>query len=253
MYKILANTIFLGKDVHFLPDCHSTNDIALQMVKKRQIAEGTIIICDHQTKGKGQRGNVWETKAGLNLTFSLILKPDFLDISEQFILNMCISNGIRNLLQDYLHEVKVKWPNDIMAPGFGKLGGVLIENTFLGSRWEYSVVGIGLNINQIQFTNSKATSLAKITDNEFDLEEIFRLLIGRIEQSYLLLKRGNVKKIKEEYLDHLYLKDKEAKFERSGHEFIGEIKGIDISGKLQIKMKDGGIEDFGLKEVAFLE
>ena len=83
MYKILANTLFLGKDIHFLPDCHSTNDMALQALRQNQAAEGSIFITNHQTRGKGQRGNSWETKPGENLTFSLVLQPRFLDLSEQ--------------------------------------------------------------------------------------------------------------------------------------------------------------------------
>ncbi|WP_296703718.1 biotin--[acetyl-CoA-carboxylase] ligase [Algoriphagus sp.] len=253
MYKILANTIFLGKDVHFLPDCHSTNDIALQMVRQGSAAEGTIVICDHQIKGKGQRGNVWLSQAGLNLTFSLILRPTFLDITEQFSLNMCVSNGIKGLLEDYLTDVKVKWPNDIVVPGYGKIGGVLVENTFSGSNWEYSIVGIGLNINQKSFLYPKATSMSLITENIFDLKELFRLLISRIEQSYLKLKRGKLKEIKNEYLNHLYLRNQKSQFQSDGEIFTGEIKGVTSFGKLQIETEEGELRLFDLKEVIFLE
>jgi BirA family biotin operon repressor/biotin-[acetyl-CoA-carboxylase] ligase len=116
MYKILANTIFLGKDVLFLPECHSTNDIALQRIRQGNAKEGSIIICEHQTQGKGQRGNTWEAEKGSNLTFSLVLQPDFLDLSEQFYLNMMVSNAIRRLLHDYVPSLKVKWPNDLVVP-----------------------------------------------------------------------------------------------------------------------------------------
>lgn len=253
MYKILANTIFLGKDVHFLPDCHSTNDIALQIVRRGSASEGTIVISDHQIKGKGQRGNVWQSQAGLNLTFSLILKPNFLDITEQFSLNMCVSNGIKGLLDDYLSNVKVKWPNDIIVPGYGKIGGVLVENTFSGSNWEYSIVGIGLNINQKTFQNPRATSLALITENNFDLKELFRLLISRIEQSYILLKRGKLGEIKNQYLNHLYLRNQKSQFLSNGETFHGEIKGVTSFGKLQIETEEGELKPFDLKEIVFLE
>ncbi len=253
MYKILANTIFLGKDVHFLPDCHSTNDIALQMVRKSQAKEGTIVICGHQMSGKGQRGNVWVSEPGKNLTMSLVLKPDFLDISEQFFLNMSIAIGIRNFLDDYIPNAKVKWPNDIVVPGFGKIGGVLIENILTGSSWEYSVVGIGINVNQISFSNPKATSMVKISQNNFDLNELFRLIITRIEQSYLKLKKGKIQEIRREYLSHLYLLNQKAAFESDGKEFLGEIQGVDDSGKLQIADEARGVREFDLKEVVFLE
>ncbi|MBN7815417.1 biotin--[acetyl-CoA-carboxylase] ligase [Algoriphagus pacificus] len=253
MYKILANTIFLGKDVHFLPDCHSTNDIALQMVRSGQVQEGAIVICGYQTKGKGQRGNSWVSEPGKNLTFSLVLKPAFLDITEQFVLNMCISNAIRKVLQDYVPYLTVKWPNDLVVPDFGKLGGILIENVISSKSWENAVVGIGLNINQLVFENEKATSLSKITGNNFDLQELFRLIITQIEQSYLQLKKGKHKEIKNDYLSHLYLKNQIASFRSENGDFSGQITGIDEQGKLLIEDETGELRTFGLKEVAFLD
>lgn len=252
MYKILANTVFLGKDVHYLPECHSTNDKAIQLIKEKKAHEGTIIVCDHQTHGKGQRGNSWMTQKGLNLTFSIILCPSFMDISEQFYLNMAVSNSIRTLFQEYTHMLKVKWPNDLIVPEYGKLGGVLIENTFSGERWEFAVVGIGININQLEFESSKATSLARITGNQFDLRELFRLLVTQIEQGYLKLRRGKWAEIKSEYLHHLYLKDQKSRFKDARGEFEGLIAGISKDGKLEIELENGEMELFGSKEIVFL-
>lgn len=253
MYKILANTIFLGKDVHFLPECHSTNDTALQLVRERRAKEGTIVICENQTQGRGQRGNTWVSEPGKNLTFSLVLRPVFMDISEQFYLNMTVSNSIRKLLQDYIPNLQVKWPNDLVVPGFGKIGGILIENTFSGEGWENAVVGIGLNVNQLNFNASGATSLSLLTGNQFNLEELFRLLITQLEQGYILLKKGKWKEIKAEYLHHLFLKDLVAKFSSEGKEFSGIITGISQAGKLEISLQNGDEVLFGLKEVSFLD
>lgn len=251
MYKILANTIFLGKDVLFLPECHSTNDIALQLIRKGKAKEGSIVICSKQTQGKGQRGNTWESEAGVNLTFSLVLQPDFLDLSEQFYLNMIVSNGIRKLLQGYLPSLKVKWPNDLVVQGEGKLGGILIENVVGSDGWEFSVIGIGLNINQKVFSVSTACSLASVTGSQFDLQEIFRLLISYLEQAYLTLKRRKMADIKTEYLRHLHLLGEWAEFEGSGKTFLGKITGIDASGSLLMEREDGEIRSFGLKEITF--
>lgn len=251
MYKILANTIFLGKDVLFLPECHSTNDTALELIRNGRAKEGFLVTCDHQSRGKGQRGNAWETEAGKNLTFSLVLKPNFLDISEQFFLNMMISNSIRKMLQDYLPEIKVKWPNDLVIPNFGKIGGVLIENMVSSVAWEYAVVGIGLNINQQAFASNTATSLAKITGGQYELQEILRLLIVHIEQGYIGLKKGKMEEVKKEYLNHLFLKDAWAVFKVNGRDFEGKITGISRDGKLQLEERTGGLRFFGLKEITF--
>ena len=252
MYKILANTIFLGKDVHFLPECHSTNDIALNLVRQKLAIEGSIVICDHQSKGKGQRGNTWQSQPGQNLTFSLVLRPDFMDISEQFYLNMAVSNSIRHLLQEYIPSLEVKWPNDLIVPAFGKIGGILIENTFSGKEWEYAIVGIGLNINQQDFESSNAASIRSITGSQFGLEELFRLLVTQLEQGYIQLKKGKWIDIKSEYMMNLHRMGIWSDYSADGQQFSGKIVGINELGKLEIETENGEIRSFGLKEVAFV-
>ncbi len=252
MYKILANTIFLGKDVQFLPECHSTNDKALELAKSGRAIEGTIVITDHQTKGKGQRGNTWKSTKGENITFSLILKPDILDISEQFILNMMISNSLREVLGNYVPDLKVKWPNDLMVPDFGKLGGVLIENVVGATGWEYAVVGIGLNINQKLNLPDRAVSLKSMTGSHFDRNEIFRSLVVQIEQNYIKLRKQGKANILENYLSHLYQFEEWKAYESEGKVFQGMITGINSSGQLIVKDEAGKENLFDLKELRFL-
>ena len=251
MYKILANTLFLGKDIHFLPDCHSTNDIALQALRQSKAAEGSIFITNHQTRGKGQRGNSWETRPGENLTFSLVLQPRFLDLSEQFVLNMAISNAIRRCIQEYIPGLMVKWPNDLVVPGFGKLGGILIENLVGSSGWDYAVVGIGINVNQNKFANPKATSLSLVTANTYPLEELFKLLIVHLEQAYIALKKGKHAEIRAEYLLHLYLFEQQALFTVGEESLAGKIIGLSESGNLLLELTKGQQRSFDIKEIAF--
>ena len=251
MYKILANTIFLGKDVFFLPECHSTNDKAMELIRAGGLREGSIVITAHQTKGKGQRGNVWETEPEQNLTFSLILEPRFLDITEQFLLNMVVANSIRRLLQEYIPDLKVKWPNDLVVPGHGKIGGILIENIINSNAWESAVVGIGVNVNQRNFSISSACSISSVSGGTFDLEELFRLLVSHLEQGYLLLKKGKREEIQRDYLQYLFLRDEWAVFRESEVEFEGRILGISKEGKLQMELGDGTFRSFDLKELSF--
>lgn len=251
MYKILANTLFLGKDIHFLPDCHSTNDMALQALRQKEATEGSIFITNHQTRGKGQRGNSWETKPGENLTFSLVLQPKFLDLSEQFLLNMAISNAIRRCFQEYVPGLLVKWPNDLVIPGFGKIGGILIENLVGSKGWEYAVVGIGLNINQNQFASAQATSLSLVTGNTYPLEELFKLIVVHLEQAYIALKKGKNAVLTQEYLQHLYLIEKWAVFKVDEQELEGKIIGLTEIGNLLLELPSGRQQSFGIKEISF--
>ena len=251
MYKILANTLFLGKDIHFLPDCHSTNDMALQALRQKEASEGSIFITNHQTRGKGQRGNSWETKPGENLTFSLVLQPKFLDLSEQFLLNMAISNAIRRCFQEYVPGLLVKWPNDLVVPGFGKIGGILIENLVGSSGWDYAVVGIGININQNQFASPQATSLSLVTGNSYPLEELFKLLIAHVEQAYIALKKGKNAILTREYLQHLYLIEEWTTFKVGEQELEGKIIGLTETGNLLLELPTGKQRSFGIKELTF--
>lgn len=251
MYKILANTLFLGKDIHFLPDCHSTNDIAMHGLRQNEAGEGSIYITAHQTHGKGQRGNTWESNAGENLTFSLVLRPKFLDLREQFLLNMAISNALRKSLQLCLPQVQVKWPNDLVVPGIGKVGGVLIENLVGSTGWEYAVVGIGVNVNQRQFSSQQASSLALVTGHDHSLEELFASLVTHMEQAYLKLKSGNRESIKKEYLEELYLKGQWSQF-RIGNEIQeGKITTLTETGNLVVVFRSGTSQSFGIKEIGF--
>src|SRR4051794_34289976 len=103
----------MGKNLVFVPECHSTNDLALQLCQQSAVLEGSVVITLNQTKGRGQRGNSWETEPGKNLTLSLIVKPAFLAIQDQFMLNVISSLGVLDYLRDSsTSKLHVKWPND---------------------------------------------------------------------------------------------------------------------------------------------
>jgi BirA family transcriptional regulator, biotin operon repressor / biotin---[acetyl-CoA-carboxylase] ligase len=254
LYKIQPNTLFTGKLIKYLPSCHSTNDIAAQMIQSEdKVFEGTVIITDNQTAGRGQRGNTWEASGGQNLTFSLILKPNFLKASDQFQLNVAISMGVFDFLNDFIDGgLSVKWSNDIYFED-QKMGGILIENTLQGYNIGYSIIGIGLNINQIEFQNSKATSLRKITCNpqQFDLSEMLKCLLENIEKNYLRIKNNDYEPLKFRYLNNMYRFQEWHYFRKNGQQFLGQIIGIDPTGKLAIET-EGMVLYFDFKEVEFV-
>ena len=98
MHNFQPKTLFLGKNSIYLPSCHSTNDFASEIIQTKQVFDGTIVITSYQTAGRGQRGNTWEALPNQNITVSMILKPDFLSITQQFRLNMAVSLGIYEFL-----------------------------------------------------------------------------------------------------------------------------------------------------------
>jgi len=252
MHKILANTVFLGKDIIYLTECHSTNDIAVQKVKDGTAKEGSIIITDKQTKGRGQRGNRWFSEPGMNLTFSLVLSPYFLTPLMQFELNRIISLAVREGLSTYADGIKVKWPNDIVHENGGKIGGVLIENMISKDKIDASVIGMGLNINQIEFPFPGPVSMVNLTGEELNKWEVLGNILATIEKKYIQLKKGKLQELHKEYLEHLYRKGLWAEFEDGHGAFEGKIVGVSASGLLEMEKKDKSLNHYAFKEVKFL-
>jgi len=188
VYKIPAKTLFAGKNLVYVPQCHSTNTLAAALGEKIGTPEGTVVITDHQTAGRGQRGKTWEAEPGKNLTFSLILKPYFLAAKDQFQLNEAISVGIaRYIASRVVHNVAIKWPNDILVQD-KKVCGILIENHLHSESIGCSIVGIGLNINQQSFAETNAESIGMITGLDYHLRDEFEALLHALEACYLELK-----------------------------------------------------------------
>lgn len=251
MYKILANTLFLGKEIIYMPSCHSTNDEALQMLKKPDTREGLIVLTDNQTKGRGQRGNVWVSGAGVNLIMSIILKPGFLAPTEQFYLNIISSLAVAACVQKQVPmcSSQVKWPNDVLLNG-KKISGILIENTIQKNSIQWSVVGIGLNVNQSVFQFSKATSLLKETGYTASLPSLFEEVMTTLEYYYLQLKAGKRDALKQEYLSKLFGYREFRKY-RSEFVFEGQILDVLETGQLQVQTPKG-VQSFDFKEIEFI-
>jgi BirA family transcriptional regulator, biotin operon repressor / biotin---[acetyl-CoA-carboxylase] ligase len=251
LYKIPANTLFLGKNLVFVPECHSTNTLGLQLVSSPSTAEGTVIITNNQTAGRGQRGNTWEAEAGLNLTFSVVLKPQFLSIKDQFYLTIVAALAVRDYLKKKIADkVHIKWPNDILAAG-KKICGILIENQLQGNVILSAVVGIGLNVNQISFTNEQRGSIKGFTGVETDLQESLEDLLSCLEARYLQLRQNHLKELKDAYLSGLYWRNEVHTFSSGDTTFEGTIRAIDETGKLQLETA-GAMKFFGIKEITYL-
>jgi BirA family biotin operon repressor/biotin-[acetyl-CoA-carboxylase] ligase len=256
LYNNLPKTQIIGRNLIYLPTCHSTNDIAASFIGDPDIPEGTIFITGNQTEGKGQRGNKWETEPDKNLTFSFILKPDFLKVSRQFNLNIAISLAVYDLLTIYLPEkVKIKWPNDIFYSSYSgidkKLGGILIQNNIKKDSIQASVAGIGLNVNQISFNYPQAISMSHLTGKTYDLGELFYSLAEKLDQRYLMLKNNREEQLVQEYLRNMYRFKEEASFRTEKRSFKGKITGIDEYGRLQI-LSEEGLYSYNFKEIEFL-
>lgn len=223
----------------------------MEIVEKPDTGEGLVVIAEEQTKGKGQRGNVWQSEKGKNLTLSVLLKPSFLKVSDQFFLNIITSLAVYDTIVNFLSnsDTKIKWPNDVLIER-QKACGILIENTLRGSFIDSSVVGIGLNVNQTVFHSLRAKSLRSFSNQDFDRYSVFETLLENLEAYYLQLKAGNYENLKEAYLSKLYGYKTPIKL-KSEFEFSGMIEDVKNSGLLMVS-SNGKTQAFDFKELTFL-
>ena len=251
MYKIPAKTLFMGQKLIYVPECHSTNSLLNDLNDQQELPEGTVLITDHQSAGRGQRGNTWESMPGMNLTFSILLRPGFLEPKDQFRLNMMVSIAIVDCLGSIIpYGIKLKWPNDILVTG-KKMGGILIESQLQRGSHSCSVVGLGLNVNQRHFSYPDAASMNAITDVVYDLDELFQRLLESLEGEYLNLRTGGIKTLKQRYLNYLFRFKEPHHFQSNGENFEGTINDVDENGKLCM-VSEGKTRSFSFKEVKFL-
>ena len=235
----------------YIPTTQSTNIFLKEKVKTETLPEFFAVRTAFQTSGKGQVGNSWEAQRGKNLLFSVLLKPHHIPIQEQFIISQLVSVAIVRVMQNHNVECSIKWPNDIYV-GDKKLGGILIENSLRGSLIDYSIIGIGLNINQLEFKSDapNPVSTFNILDKKISLKSLFLEIIAQLK---LLYSETDTVKIKSEYLQYLYRKNGFFTFKiPNSDQFEAEIHAIGNDGQLWLKKHNGEILGFYFKEVEFV-
>ncbi len=251
-YTFPPDTHFIGQRIIYKVVCASTNSLATQCLGKTDLPEGVVVITDHQHQGRGQGGHVWHSEPNQNLTFSVVLYPTFLSARQGFALNIIITLAIQHVLALYIpSELRIKWPNDIYYQD-KKLGGVLIENVVQNRRLKASVIGIGLNVNQVCFTFQGPTSLSLICQRTFSLQQLFAQILAKLERYYLQLRAQDIASLKAAYLKDMYWIHEVHTFQDATHTFPGVIKGVDTAGKLIIEYAEGTSKHYNTQEVKFI-
>jgi len=242
----------IGSIVHRIHETDSTNNYAANQLLTKRLPEGVVFIADSQIDGRGQASNRWESEPGKNLTFSILLYPEFLEISRQFELSKAISLGVADFLNEKTLNVSIKWPNDIYLEN-RKVAGILIENSIRINKISSSIVGIGLNINQKIFMSDapNPVSLSQMTGLDYNLEESLSNLCLKIDTRYGQLCKGRFSQIDHDYTQILYRKGIWARYSDNNGDFEGKILGVDSIGQLQIGTKSGEINKYQFKEVSF--
>lgn len=236
--------------IHRIPQTTSTNDEA----RNPRYRHGDIVWAEHQTAGRGQRGHIWTSPEGENLTFTLVLKPRFLPVNEQFLLNEAISLALTDTFGDLGVDARIKWTNDIYI-GDRKAVGMLIENNCSGGRLARTLAGIGINVNQTAFDPAlpNPVSLAQAAGRTFDRAEVLERFLDRCAERYAQLERGESETLQGDYIRRLYRLGERHPYRRpDGTLFEATIEGVRSSGALQLRHADGPPAEYLFREVEFV-
>lgn len=236
----------------WLDKIDSTNSYCMKKAAENE-PEGLAVAAIYQENGRGQRGNAWESQDGMNLTFSLLLRPTFQKVEEQFALSKVVALSVCHWLSINGAKAKIKWPNDIYI-GDSKVCGILIENSFSGPTLDVSVIGIGLNLNQISFSDDipNPTSMKLITGNEYNPATVMVELVNVIQTFYAKLGSKENEDLDILYLKNLYRFEDYFDFKSNEGPFRARIIGVKKSGELILETESGQQLFFAFKEVSFV-
>lgn len=238
----------------------STNAEALHQINKGGAVAGAVYRAKEQSAGRGQGANTWHASPGANLTLSVVLTPDHLAVDRLFTLiqltGLAVAETVRHCLpQQFSDAVRVKWPNDVYV-GKQKVAGILVQNGLRGNKIGWSVLGIGLNVNEQDFPPSlqtKAVSLAQLSGSTLDLEAVAEELFRQLNLLYPLTQASGLAELDSRYHEQLYLKHVPSEFalKANDQKFRGIIRGVNRQGQLRIEQPVGREALFNVGEIRF--
>lgn len=240
-------TSFIGQRVIYYPRLDSTMNIA-RLEAQQGAPEGTVIMADEQTAGKGRMQRTWLSPEG-NIALTIILYPDFSALPYLIMLaSLAVVHSVEAVTS---LNTQIKWPNDILING-KKVCGILVEAEVKGSRVAYSLIGIGINVNlgavDVPEILATATSLNDESGGSVSRINLVRHLLGEIERLYLTLPFGK-KSIYDEWRDRLVTLGKRVQVESGGVILEGTAESVDSSGLLLLRHSDGTITKIAAGDV----
>lgn len=247
----IPNTLIIGKVLHHLEDCESTNLYAKNLISKNTPPDGTVVSTDKQTAGRGQFGNKWQSEPQQNIALSVILYPK-LAVNHQFYISKVASIACVTALRSITNlNFEIKWPNDIYYKN-QKVGGILIENQIAGQQISNSVLGIGINLNQENFEGlPHATSVYNLVRYLLSRKKCSEILLQHLDAAYIKLLQNNFKAINEIYFSHLKNYKTPFQYREKGEIKEGVLDTVNELGQLLVLTK-GERLTYNFKEIAWL-
>jgi BirA family biotin operon repressor/biotin-[acetyl-CoA-carboxylase] ligase len=241
-----------------LTEVDSTNIYAMNQVKTNMAGHGAAFLAQKQWAGKGQMGKVWEAESGQNILLSVVLDPKKLVFNgselEPSIVSMLVAVGCFNFFITYAgDETRIKWPNDIYWRD-RKAAGILIENSFRGPIWQWSVAGMGVNINQTEFGTGlqKAVSLKQMTGKTFQVPALAKELCSHIEAALQMVVDKGPGTLLALYNNALYKKGEQVQLDIEGKKITATICRVLSNGHLEIETENGSKQSHALGAIKWL-
>lgn len=231
------------KQIH-IHETDSTN----RWLKENGGKEDIVIVTDYQTAGRGCGKNSWESEAGKNLLFSMLIHPNEIPASRQFLVSMAIANSIAKVVAKYVENVSIKWPNDIYVDN-RKICGILIENRLQGGVIKDSIIGVGLNVNQLRFVSDapNPVSLTNLTGREFDREMLLQQILTSFETEW-----KDIEGVRSRYMEQLYRRTDFHRYRDAREEFLAELIMVEEDGHLVLRDDNGRKRSYAFKDVSFV-
>jgi len=210
------------------------------------------VYADFQTAGRGAGTNKWHSSRGRNILTSICFETGLV-AADQFVFNLWFATTTRIFLAKYVPEILIKWPNDLYVRD-RKLAGDLTEHSVSGGRLDFTVAGIGINVNEERFPAEipNPTSLFLETGQHYDVDTLMDEYLGVLCERRPLLSLDHSAELREEYLSHLYRLNEPFPYLVNGERVTGIIRDIDRFGRLVLEHEDGGIRAYEYKQIAYV-
>ena len=196
-------------------------------------SHGTTYFAHSQTAGKGQRSKSWTAQPGENITMSCVMEPQGPNSPRPFLLSAAIALACHDFFDHYTNgDVTIKWPNDLYWRD-RKAGGILIENIYRSSLWQFAIAGMGININQDTFPTHlpNPVSLRQITGRKYELRELANELCNRLDQRYQQFLKDD-SSLLEDYNNVLYKRSETIRLKKENSVFQTTVVGVSLEGLL---------------------
>ena len=229
--KPLLETKFIGKNYIFFEEIDSTNNY----LKNNEFEEGTVVVAETQTAGKGRKGRKWVSIKGKGIYFSILLKPK-IPVSEILRFSLIFPLAVHKTILDFEIQAKIKWPNDIYING-KKTAGILTETDIEGNEINKAVVGIGININHVindlKEIQDIATSLSIEKKEKINRKLFLLKLLENIEKNYFSFLKKQINPVKEVEKNMLWINKKVLLIDDK-NKIEGILKGLNEFGGVRI-------------------